>query len=97
MNFKQLRAMISAGLTDEQIMSVINMTKENGPQPKEPEPKEPELEEPKQKETATDIQMQILSAINGLTETIQASNIAGAKNKEPESIDEMLENLIKED
>ena len=92
MNFKQLRAMISAGLTDEQIMSVINMTKENGPQPKEPEPKEPE-----QKETATDIQMQILSAINGLTETIQASNIAGAKNKEPESIDEMLENLIKED
>ena len=92
MNMKQLRALIDAGLTDEQIMNVIGSTKQN---PK-PEPEKDPKPEP-EKDPENDIQMKILTAITGLTETIQASNFAVAKNKEPESIDEMLEGLIKED
>ena len=92
MNMKQLRALIEAGLTDEQITAVINSGKPEPAAKTEPEPaakKEPE-EKP-------DVQQQILAAITGLTETIQASNIAGAKNKEPESVEEMLEGLITAD
>lgn len=90
MNMKQLRALIEAGLTDEQIMNVIGSAKQ---EPK-PEPK-PEPEKNPEKDPEDDIQKQILAAITGLTETIQASNLAGAKNKEPESVEEMLEGLIK--
>lgn len=93
MNMKQLRALIAAGLTDEQITAVINSGKTETP--KEP----PKAAEPSKgtEETKPDVQQQILAAITGLTETIQASNIAGAKNKEPESVEEMLEGLITAD
>lgn len=96
MNMKQLRALIEAGLTDEQIMNVIGSTKP-GPKPEPEKDPKPEPEKEPVKNPEDDIQMKILAAITGLTETIQASNLAGAKNKEPESIDEMLEGLIKED
>lgn len=39
----------------------------------------------------------VVAAINGLKETIQASNIDKAKNREPETVDEILESLIIED
>lgn len=90
MNMKQLRALIEAGLTDEQITAVINSGKPVTP-------KKPEPVKPTEPEAKPDVQQQILAAINGLTETIQASNIAGAKNKEPESVEEMLEGLITAD
>jgi len=94
MNMKQLRALIEAGLTDEQITAVINSGKQE-PVPKaKTEPAPAAKEEPEEK---PDVQQQILAAITGLTETIQASNIAGAKNKEPESVEEMLEGLITAD
>lgn len=91
MNMKQLRALIETGMTDEQIRAVMNAGKQ-GPE-KDPDPAGRE----KQKgtpEPVPDVQKQILAAITGLTETIQASNLVGAKNKEPESIDDMLEGLI---
>ena len=96
MNMKQLRALIDAGLTDEQIMNVIGSTKP-GPKPEPEKDPKPEPEKEPEKNPEDDIQMKILAAITGLTETIQASNLAGAKNKEPESVEEMLEGLIKED
>ena len=40
---------------------------------------------------------EILAAIKALTETIQASNIAGAKNKDPETIDDILGNILFDD
>lgn len=40
---------------------------------------------------------EIMAAIKALTETIQASNIAGAKNKDPESIDDILGNILFDD
>ena len=82
MKLSTLRALIDAGLDDKQIMSVIGKGQET---PK----KDPET--PK-----TDLQ-QVLEAIAGLTETIQASNIADAKNKEPETVDEILESLFDAD
>ena len=92
MNMKQLRALIEAGLTDEQITAVINSGKPEPAAKPEPAPKaKPEPEE------KPDVQQQILAAITGLTETIQASNISWAKNKEPESVEEMLEGLITAD
>lgn len=92
MNMKQLRALIEAGLTDEQIMNVIGTNKPaKDPEPTaDPEPKPAADPKP-------DIQQQILQAITGLTETIQASNIAGARNKEPETLDDILGNLITQD
>ena len=40
---------------------------------------------------------QVLKAIKGLTETIQASNLNAAKNKEPETVDDILISLIEAD
>lgn len=84
MKLSTLRALIDAGLDDQQIMSVIGSGKDQVTQKKDPET-------PK-----TDLQ-QVLEAITGLTETIQASNIAGAKNKEPETVDDILESLFEAD
>lgn len=96
MNMKQLRALIEAGLTDEQIMNVIGTGKQEPA--KDPEPKPAADPEPKPAaDPKPDIQQQILQAITGLTETIQASNIAGARNKEPETLDDILGNLITQD
>ena len=86
MKMNQLRALFEAGLTDEQISAVLGISKQQEPSP-DPEPKQQE----------PDIQQQILQAITGLTETIQASNIAGAKNKEPETIDDILGSLLEAD
>lgn len=98
MNMKQLRALIDAGLTDDQILSVISSGKPAGDLQKQ-ESKEKPAGDPQKQESKEkpDVQQQILAAITGLTETIQASNIAGAKNKEPESVEEMLEGLITAD
>lgn len=93
MNMKQLRALIEAGLTDEQITAVINSGK---PETTKEQPKAA-AKQPEPEDAKPDVQKQILAAITGLTETIQASNIAGAKNKEPESVEEMLEGLITAD
>lgn len=86
MKMNQLRALFEAGLTDEQISAVLGTSRQQEPAA-DPEPRQ---EEP-------DIQQQILQAITGLTETIQASNIAGAKNKEPETIDDILGSLLEAD
>lgn len=39
----------------------------------------------------------VVAAINDLKETIQASNIDKTKNKDPETVDEILESLIIDD
>ena len=88
MKMNQLRALFEAGLTDEQIAAVLGTSRQQEPAP-EPEKKD--------EQTAPDVQQQILQAITGLTETIQASNIAGAKNKEPETIDDILGSLLEAD
>ena len=84
MKLSTLRTLIDAGLTDQQIMNVIGTGKAPD-------------DAPGKKEETPDVQKQILDAITGLTETIQASNLAGAKNKEPETIDDILESLIEPD
>lgn len=86
MKMNQLRALFEAGLTDEQIAAVLGTSRQQEPT-QDPEPKQQE----------PDVQQQILQAITGLTETIQASNIASAKNKEPETIDEILGSLLEAD
>lgn len=80
----KIRALIDAGLDDEQIMSVIGTGKGQEPQKADPAPQK------------TDLQ-QLFGAVKELTETIQASNIAGAKNKEPETVDDILESLFEAD
>ena len=88
MNISTLRALFEAGLTDEQIGAVLGTSKKQEDAPDSaPEEK---------KEEATDLQ-QVLEAINGLTETIQASNLMGAKNKEPETVDDILASLLEAD
>lgn len=86
MKMNQLRALFEAGLTDEQIAAVLGTSRKQEPT-QDPEPMQQE----------PDVQQQILQAITGLTETIQASNIAGAKNKEPETIDDILGSLLEAD
>lgn len=92
MKMNQLRALFEAGLTDEQISAVLGTSRQQDPA-QSPEPKQ---QEPESKQQEPDLQ-QILQAITGLTETIQASNIAGAKNKEPETIDDILGSLLEAD
>ena len=87
MKMSTLRALFEAGLTDEQIGAVLGTSKQ---QEGSPDPAQEEKEE------ATDLQ-QVLEAINGLTETIQASNLMGAKNKEPETVDDILASLLEAD
>lgn len=84
MKISTLRALFEAGLTDEQISSVVSSGKDAGQNP----------ESAKQKTEEKSEMQQLLEAVNGLKETIQASNIAGADNKEPETIDEILDSLI---
>jgi len=86
MKMNQLRALFEAGLTDEQISAVLGTSRQQDPESKQ--------QDPESKQQEPDVQQQILQAITGLTETIQASNIAGAKNKEPETIDEILGSLL---
>lgn len=86
MKMNQLRALFEAGLTDEQIAAVLGTSRQQDPEPVQNNGQE-----------SPDIQQQILQAITGLTETIQASNIAGAKNKEPETIDDILGSLLEAD
>lgn len=86
MKMNQLRALFEAGLTDEQISAVLGTSRQQDPA-QSPEPKQQE----------PDVQQQILQAITGLTETIQASNIAGARNREPETIDDILGSLLEAD
>ena len=86
MKMSTLRALFEAGLTDEQISSVLGTGRQE--EPAQAKAKDPEPE--------SDLQ-QVLKAINGLTETIQASNLNAAKNKEPETIDDILISLIEAD
>lgn len=88
MKMAQLRALFEAGLTDEQISAVLGTSRQQDPESKQ--------QDPESKQQEPDLQ-QILQAITGLTETIQASNIAGAKNKEPETIDDILGSLLEAD
>ena len=89
MKVSALRALFEAGLTDEQIMSVLGTgNQEQASQASDPDP------QPQQKKS--DLQ-QVLEAITGLTETIQASNISAAKNKDPETVDDILISLIEAD
>ena len=86
MKMSILRALFEAGLTDEQISSVLGTGKKEDPAPAQAKESEPE----------SDLQ-QVLKAINGLTETIQASNLNAAKNKEPETVDDILISWIEAD
>lgn len=96
MKLKTLRALIDAGLTNDQIMSVIGTSKQQdtGSAP-DPADSNKETKGPEAAGTGNDdIQKQILNAITGLTATIQASNIKGAVNKEPETIDDIMESML---
>ena len=83
MKISELRKLINAGLSDDQILA---LNREGNPKPANGEP-----------EPTPDKFDLVLDAINKLTETIQASNINGAENPEPETVDEILESLIIED
>lgn len=84
MKISELRKLINAGLSDQQILALNNDGKQ----------KQEEKGKPEQTPDKFDA---VLEAINKLTETIQASNINGAENKQPETVDEILESLIIED
>lgn len=84
MKISELRKLINAGLSDQQILALNNEGKQ----------KPDEKGKPAQTPDKFD---KVLEAINKLTETIQASNINGAENPEPETVDDILESLIIED
>lgn len=83
MKIAELRKLINAGLSDTQIMSLVNDEK-------------PAQEEKKEEKKDFDFS-ELVTAVNELKETLQASNIRDAKGKEPETVDEILESLLIED
>lgn len=79
MKMSELRKYIEAGLSDEQIMKLATPDAGNN--------------QPGQNVGNTGNNA-VLAAIKTLTETIQASNIAGAQNKDPETIDDILGTIL---
>lgn len=83
MKLADIRNYINAGLTDEQIKAIVTATSAADPEPEQ------------NAKSKNDVTLNdVLQGLRDLTETIQASNITGTKNKEPETIDEILESLI---
>lgn len=89
MKMSDVRKYINAGLSDEQIASIAKTEKkpEGGTDEKNSNSNNGGND-------GAESNGEILAAIKALTETIQASNIAGAKNKEPETIDDILGNIL---
>ena len=83
MKISELRKLINAGLSDQQILA-LNTEEKAKPAKGKPEQTPDKFDK-------------VLEAINKLTETIQASNINGAENSEPETVDDILESLIIEE
>ena len=90
---KTIRSLIEAGLDDDQIKSVIGDKQASGSAQQGGNAGSGKEGDP----GSGDNMKAVLDAINSLTATIQASNLAGAKNQEPETVDDMLESLIIED
>ena len=83
MKMSEVRRYIEAGLSDEQIAAIAKTEKK------------PEGDTDEKNSNGNNGgNGEILTAIKALTETIQASNINGAKNKEPETIDDILGNIL---
>lgn len=83
MKLSDIRKYINAGLNDEQIRALVK------PEQPAPDPVPAQAKGNDKEDFAG-----VITALNELKETIQASNIAGAKNKEPETIDDILQSLI---
>ena len=79
----EIRKYINAGLSDEQIASLVKGSEKK--------------EEPQQKAGKEPDFASLAAAITELKETIQASNLKGLDNPEPQTIDEILESLIIEE
>ena len=82
MKIEDVVALAKAGFTAEQISK---MTKDPAPEAKkqDPAPKTPD-----------DGYKELMSAISGLSETIQTMNILGSKQPEPQSVDDILAEII---
>ena len=88
MKMSEVRKYINAGLSDEQIAAIAKTEKK------------PDGDTDNNGGNGGNDgtgNNEVLAAIKALTETIQASNIAGAKNKDPETIDDILGNILFDD
>ena len=95
MKMADVRKYIKAGLTDDQIMALAKSEKEKGSGGNDGDACNNGGNEGDAGGKGTN--EEILTAIKALTETIQASNLAGVRGREPETIDDILGTILFDD
>ena len=100
MKIEDIIALARAGYTAEQINQLAAVGTPAQEEPKrepQPEPKQEPQQEPKpEPKAADDAYAKMLEAINGLKQTIQQQNVAGASLQTPKQLtaDEVIANII---
>ena len=91
MKIEDVVALAKAGFTAEQISK---MTKDPAPEAKKQDPAPEAKKQDPAPKTPDDGYKELMSAISGLSETIRTMNILGSNQPEPQSVDDILAEII---